>query len=239
MRFLKYYRRMTFCMYKALNTRFFLKNLSLGIHTSVHCTLLYFENPVVYRCDPVVIDNQKVFWLRLFTFKDEQKSRWLLRYKGGRTYRTKPHANIKFFLKKKLGFFKHQHTSYSSIPFKVGSVIKVIDYLRIKEHVIVRSKKKGKGTMGVMKRYNYAGGNASHGTSLSHWKKGATGAGTANLAWIFPFTKMAGRSKWKFVTIFGLKILQIVDQDLCKYIVLNGPIPGTIRWTMTYISKIY
>ena len=34
---------------------------------------------------------------------------------------------------------------------------------------------KGKGTQGVMKRWNFAGGKASHGNSLSHRVPGSTG----------------------------------------------------------------
>lgn len=38
-------------------------------------------------------------------------------------------------------------------------------------------RRKGKGFQGVMKRHGMKGGNASHGTTKSHRKMGATGGG--------------------------------------------------------------
>lgn len=41
--------------------------------------------------------------------------------------------------------------------------------------VDIRGKSKGKGTQGVMKRWNFGGGSATHGVSLSHRIPGSLG----------------------------------------------------------------
>src|SRR6185312_7189454 len=56
----------------------------------------------------------------------------------------------------------------------VGAEI-TADHFVVGQFVDVTGTSKGKGFQGVMKRYNFAGGRATHGNSLSHRIPGSTG----------------------------------------------------------------
>ena len=73
------------------------------------------------------------------------------------------------------------------------------------------ARRKGKGFMGVMKRWGFRGQPASHGASLSHRSAGSTGVtvsqhslryclGLQGVGRTWKGTKMAGRSKSKYST---------------------------------------
>ena len=90
------------------------------------------------------------------------------------------------------------------------------------ETVKVTGTSKGKGFAGVMKRWNFGGGRASHG-SRSHRIPGAVG----QCAWparIFKGKKMPGRLGGDRVTVPRVKVMEVrPDQNL---VFLKGPIPG-------------
>jgi len=94
--------------------------------------------------------------------------------------------------------------------FSPGDVVKVV------------GTSKGKGFAGVMKRWNFSGGKATHG-SRSHRIPGAVG----QCAWparIFRGKKMPGRLGGVRTTIPSVKILEVrADENL---LLLKGPIPG-------------
>lgn len=81
---------------------------------------------------------------------------------------------------------------------------------------------KGKGFAGVIKRWNFGGGRASHG-SRSHRIPGAVG----QCAWparIFKGKKMPGRLGGQRVTIPRVKVLEVRPEQ--NLVFLKGPIPG-------------
>ncbi len=81
---------------------------------------------------------------------------------------------------------------------------------------------KGKGTQGVMKRYGFAGGRATHGSKF-HRENGATGM-AASPSKVIKGLKMAGRMGDERVTVQNLKIVKI---DVEKQVVLvKGAVPG-------------
>jgi len=82
---------------------------------------------------------------------------------------------------------------------------------------------KGKGFAGVMKRWNFGGGNASHGNSLSHRIHGSTGC-RHDPGRVFKNKKMAGHLGVERVTIQNLKILKIDPQRDLLYV--KGAVPG-------------
>jgi len=81
----------------------------------------------------------------------------------------------------------------------------------------------GKGFAGVMKRWNFAGLEASHGVSISHRSHGSTG-GRQDPGKTFKNKKMAGHDGVERVTVQNLKVVATdVDQGL---ILVKGAIPG-------------
>jgi large subunit ribosomal protein L3 len=81
---------------------------------------------------------------------------------------------------------------------------------------------KGKGTQGVMKRWGFGGGRATHGSKF-HRENGSTGMA----AWpskVIKGMKMAGQMGDERVTVQNLKIVKV---DVEKQVVLvKGAVPG-------------
>ena len=81
----------------------------------------------------------------------------------------------------------------------------------------------GHGFTGAMKRWNFAGLEASHGVSISHRSHGSTG-GRQDPGKTFKNKKMAGHDGVERVTVQNLKVVATdVDQGL---ILIKGAIPG-------------
>ncbi|PVU88338.1 hypothetical protein BB559_004873 [Furculomyces boomerangus] len=89
--------------------------------------------------------------------------------------------------------------------------------------VDVTGTSKGKGFAGVMKRWGFAGGRASHGASLSHRSGGSTGQ-NQDPGRVFPGKKMSGKMGNKHVTVMELKVMKIDTKLNCIYV--KGCIPG-------------
>lgn len=82
---------------------------------------------------------------------------------------------------------------------------------------------KGKGTAGVMKRHNFKGVSASHGSHRNHRKPGSIGA-SSTPSRVFKGMRMAGRMGNERVTILGLKV-QAVDAER-GIVLVKGAVPG-------------
>ncbi|KAJ2766721.1 hypothetical protein IWQ56_003605 [Coemansia nantahalensis] len=80
----------------------------------------------------------------------------------------------------------------------------------------------GKGFQGVMKRWGFAGGPASHGTSLAHRVPGSTG--NINPGRVYPGKKMPGRMGGKDVTVMRLPVMKVDTALNCIWV--KGPVPG-------------
>ena len=106
--------------------------------------------------------------------------------------------------------------------YEVGQEIGV-DILEAGERVDVTAISKGKGWAGVMKRHNFSGMSASHGTHKTHRKPGPIGQ-CATPARVFKGTRMAGQMGNEKVTILNLKV---VEADAGRNILLvRGAVPG-------------
>lgn len=103
----------------------------------------------------------------------------------------------------------------------VGDMVK-LDIFSEKEKVVVTGTTKGKGFQGVMKRWGFGGGRATHG-SMFHRRPGSIGM-CAYPGKVMKGKKMPGHMGNKQKTIKGLKIVKI---DLDKNILLvKGAVPG-------------
>jgi len=89
---------------------------------------------------------------------------------------------------------------------------------------------KGKGFQGVMKRHNFAGGRASHG-SLVKREGGSTGQAHVKT---LPGRKMAGRMGGERTTVQNLRLLRV---DAEKGVLLvHGAVPGATGTTL-FVSR--
>ncbi len=82
---------------------------------------------------------------------------------------------------------------------------------------------KGKGYAGVMKRHNFSGLGAAHGTQRKHRSPGSIGA-CATPARVFPGTRMAGRMGHVRTTTLNL-LVHAVDAER-GLLLLRGAVPG-------------
>ncbi len=97
-----------------------------------------------------------------------------------------------------------------------------VDVLRDARRVDVTGVSKGKGFQGVVRRYGFHGGRATHG-SMFHRAPGSVGQ-SADPARVFPGTKMPGRMGGDRVTVRNLKVVGVIeDQDL---LLVRGAVPG-------------
>jgi large subunit ribosomal protein L3 len=92
---------------------------------------------------------------------------------------------------------------------------------------------KGKGFQGVMKRWGFHGGRATHG---SKFHREAGGTGTINPQHTFKNIKMAGRMGFRRVTVQNLKIVK-VDPEL-NVILVRGAVPGNKNCTLIVKSAV-
>ncbi|THG34693.1 50S ribosomal protein L3 [Glaciibacter flavus] len=82
---------------------------------------------------------------------------------------------------------------------------------------------KGKGTAGVMKRHNFKGVSASHGSHRNHRKPGSIGA-SSTPSRVFKGMRMAGRMGAERVTVMNLKV-HSVDAEK-GLLLVKGAVPG-------------
>lgn len=113
----------------------------------------------------------------------------------------------------------------------IGDSVKV-DIFEENEAVSVSGITKGKGFQGVVKRWNFAGGRATHG-SMFHRRAGSTGM-CAYPGKIIKGKKMPGQMGGKRKTVKGLQVVKVdVDKNL---LVLKGAVPG-FNGNYVYIRK--
>ncbi len=103
----------------------------------------------------------------------------------------------------------------------VGEVFPV-DVFQDGDIVAVQGTSKGKGFAGVVKRWGFAGGRASHGQSDRLRAPGSIGAGTTP-GRVFKGKKMAGRKGGETCTVKNLRVVGVGDD----YILVSGSVPGS------------
>ena len=109
----------------------------------------------------------------------------------------------------------------TDLELEIGQVLKA-DIFEVGQTVKITGISKGKGFQGVMKRYGFGGGRATHG---SHFKRapGSLGA-TSTPSRVFKGKKLPGHTGVKKSTIMSSKIVKIdSEQDL---LLVKGPVPG-------------
>jgi len=106
--------------------------------------------------------------------------------------------------------------------YNVGDELTCDSIFAAGDIIDVTGTSKGKGFQGVIKRWNFAGGRATHG-SMFHRAPGSIGAS----AWpsrVFKGKKMAGQMGNERVTVQSLQVVEVrPDENL---ILVKGAIPG-------------
>lgn len=122
----------------------------------------------------------------------------------------------------------------SAADFKVGDELNA-NFFKEGEKIKVRSKSKGKGFQGVMRRHGFGGvGGTTHGQSDRLRAPGSIGA-SSYPSRVFKGQRMAGRMGYENVTVSNLSVVKILsDQNI---ILVKGSVPGSINSIVELIKK--
>jgi len=104
----------------------------------------------------------------------------------------------------------------------VGQEIRCDNIFVVGDVIDVTATSKGKGFQGVIKRWNFSGGRATHG-SMFHRAPGSIGCS----AWpsrVFKGKKMAGQMGNERVTVQNLQVVEVRPEE--NLILVRGAIPG-------------
>ena len=93
------------------------------------------------------------------------------------------------------------------------------------QFVDARSKSRGHGFTGGMKRWGWSGQPASHGQSLTHRTMGSAGGSQGSGSRVHPGKKMPGRMGNEFVTIQNLKVMKLDEAN--GLIIVKGLVAGS------------
>ncbi len=119
----------------------------------------------------------------------------------------------------------------SKISHEVGEIIDCSIFTP-GELINVRGIGVGKGFQGVMKRYNFKGGRASHG---SHFHRGPGSIGAcAYPGEVDKAKKMPGRMGGKYVNVSNLKVFDIMTDE--NIMLVKGSVPGK-KGSLLYIYQ--
>lgn len=117
--------------------------------------------------------------------------------------------------------------------YSLGQELTVDGLFEAGQLVDVVGTSKGKGTAGVMKRHNFKGVSASHGSHRNHRKPGSIGA-SSTPSRVFKGMRMAGRMGGERVTVLNLTVHSI---DIEKGLMLvKGAVPGA-RGRIVYVRN--
>ena len=100
--------------------------------------------------------------------------------------------------------------------------------------VDVTGTSKGKGYQGVVKRWGFAGGRATHGSKF-HREAGSTGQCTSP-GHSFKNIKMPGRMGRERVTVLNLKVVKVDVES--KTIMVRGAVPGSNKGTVVVRAAV-
>ncbi len=92
------------------------------------------------------------------------------------------------------------------------------------DFVDVIGRTKGRGFQGVVKRYNFGGGVATHGTKGWMRRPGSIAGGRLTPGHVRKGTKMPGQMGQRRRTVQNLEIVQVLEEE--NVILVKGSIPG-------------
>ncbi len=130
------------------------------------------------------------------------------------------------FEKAQVAAFRHLEELRVEDPgaFKVGQVLTVEEF-KVGDFVDVIGVSKGKGFMGVIKRWGFGGGAGTHG-SMFHRAPGSIGA-SSYPSRVWPGQKMGGHTGNRQTTTQNLEVVDIRPRQ--NLLLIKGAVPGGRR----------
>lgn len=186
----------------------------------VVCTVIHAEPNVVAKVKNKESDGYEAVQLAAFPVSASKR-------------KNIPKPQREAFAKKNLDprrLLKESRVS-SSGEFSEGQEVGV-SYFAEAAFVDVTAVSKGKGHQGVIKRHNFAGGPAAHGSGF-HRHGGSTGM-RSSPGRCLPGQKKSGRMGGERVTVQSLKIVKIDEEK--QLILVQGAVPGS-RESVVYVAK--
>ena len=110
--------------------------------------------------------------------------------------------------------------------YEVGQEIKVADIFKAGDRIDVSGTSKGRGFAGVIKRWNFSGFPASHGTH-EYFRHGGAIGNRSYPGRVFKGKKMAGHWGNEKVSVQNLEVVGIRPEE--NLILVKGAIPGAKR----------
>ncbi len=117
--------------------------------------------------------------------------------------------------------------------FDLGQQVTITDILQVGDKVDISGKVKGRGYQGVMKRYGFAGGKASHGSGF-HRAPGSIGC-SAYPGRVIKGKKLPGQMGNNLVTQKNLTIIDIRNDD--NILLVEGAVPGAKNGLLSIYTK--
>ena len=108
----------------------------------------------------------------------------------------------------------------------------LVDVFAVNDKVDIIGTSKGRGFAGFIKRHNFGGGRASHG-SMFHRAPGSIGA-SAYPSRVIKGTRMAGHMGVERKTIKNLKVVAVNTEE--NLLLIKGAVPGP-NGTVVVIKK--
>ena len=129
-------------------------------------------------------------------------------------------------------FVREMRAESQSVTAAVGAKIG-IDSLKKGDIVKLSGLSRGRGFQGAVRRWNFAGGPATHGSGF-HRRPGSVG----NRTWpgrVMPGKRMAGQWGNEKCTITNVKIVDVIPEE--NVVLVKGSVPGS-RNTLIRLTKV-
>lgn len=117
--------------------------------------------------------------------------------------------------------------------FELGQQITISEVLKVGDKVDITGKTKGRGFQGVVKRYGFGGGKASHGSGF-HRAPGSIGC-SAYPGRVLKGKKMPGHMGVDIKTLANLTIIDIREDD--NILLVQGSVPGAKNGLVSIYTK--
>jgi len=117
--------------------------------------------------------------------------------------------------------------------FELGQQITISEVLKVGDKVDITGKTKGRGFQGVVKRYGFGGGKASHGSGF-HRAPGSIGC-SAYPGRVLKGKKMPGHMGVDIKTLANLTIIDIREED--NILLVQGSVPGAKNGLVSIYTK--
>ena len=115
---------------------------------------------------------------------------------------------------------------------KVGAVVSIESFAK-GDVLRVRGTSKGRGFQGSIRRHNFAGGPAAHGSKF-HRRPGSVG----NRTWpgrVMPGKKFPGHWGDETITVKNVKVVDVLKDD--GVILVKGPVPGARNSLVSLVKE--